>query len=75
MNITFLHELRQQTTPLAAKDVGPSEAAVSAAHTQVGDAFSHQVKGSSEPALTGGEGLASGGTYHGPTLGSGQRCC
>lgn len=66
--ITFLYELCQQTTPLAAKDVGPGEAAVSAAHAQVGDAFLHQVKGSGDPALTGGEGLASGGTYHCPTL-------
>lgn len=67
--ITFLYELCQQTTPLAAKDVGPGEAAVSAAHAQVGDAFLHQVKGSGDPALTGGEGLASSGTYHCPTLG------
>lgn len=73
--ITFLYELCQQITPLAAKDVGPCEAAVSAAHAHVGDAFLHQVKGSSEPALTGGEGLASSGAYHGPTLAMGQRGC
>lgn len=65
---TFLYELCQQAAPLAAKDVGSGEAAVSTAHTQVGDAFLHQVEGGGEPALTSCEGLASGATYHSPSL-------
>lgn len=75
--LTFRHQLGQQTAPLVAKDVGPGEAAVSAAHAQVGDALLYQVEGSSEPAIAGGEGLAPGRTDHGPTLGgvSGQRWC
>lgn len=44
--LTFLYELIQQTAPLAAKNVGSSEAAVSTAHTQVGNASFHQVEGS-----------------------------
>lgn len=67
-DFTFLYQLSQQAAPLAAKDVGSGQAAISTAHTQVGDAFRHQVKGSSEPALMSREGLASGATDHRPTL-------
>lgn len=67
-HLTFLHELRQQTTPLAAKDVGSSEAAVSTAHTQVGDASFHQVECSRLPALSGGEGLTASATDHSAAL-------
>lgn len=66
--ITCLYEFSQQTAPLIPKDVGPSEAAVSAAHTQVGDAFINQVKGGGQAALASCEGFASGTAYHSPTL-------
>lgn len=65
---TFLYQLCQQTAPLTAEDVGASEAAIPATHTQVGDAFLHQVEGSGEPAVTSCEGFAPGASYHGPSL-------
>lgn len=65
---TFLYELCQQAAPLTAEDVGSGEAAVSTAHTQVGDAFLHQVESSGQPAFASCEGFASGATYHSPTL-------
>lgn len=66
--ITWLYEFSQQTAPLIPEDVGPSEAAISAAHTQVGDAFFNQVKGGGQAALTSCEGFASGTANHSPTL-------
>lgn len=67
-HFTFLYELLQQAAPLTAEEVGSGEAAVSTAHTQVGDAFLHQVEGGGKPALSSHEGLASGATNHSPTL-------
>lgn len=64
----MLYELFQQTAPLAAEDVCSSEAAVSTAHAQVGDAFLHQVKSCSKPALASREDLAPGTSDHSPTL-------
>lgn len=66
--LTFLHELVQQTAPLVAEGVGSGEAAVSAAHAQVGHAFLHQVEGGGDPPLAGREGLAAGAADHRPTL-------
>lgn len=65
---TFLHQLSQQSTPLAAENVGPSKAAISTAHTQVGDAPLHQVEGCRQPPLTGGECLAASTANHCTTL-------
>lgn len=67
-HFTFLYKLSQQSAPLSAKDVGSGEAAVSTTHTQVGDAFLHQVEGGGEPAFTRCEDLTSGAAYHSPTL-------
>lgn len=65
---TFFHKLSQQAAPLVPEDVGPGEAAVSAANTQVGDAFIHQVEGGSQATLAGREDLAAGAADYSPAL-------
>lgn len=66
--MTFFHELSQQAAPLVAEDVGPGQAAVSATHAQVGDAFVHQVEGGGQATLACCEGFASGAADYSPAL-------
>lgn len=67
-DLTFFHKFSQQAAPLVSEDVGPGEAAVSAAHTQVGDAFIHQVEGGGQATLAGCEGFATGAADYSSAL-------
>ena len=65
---TLLDQLCQQVTPLGAEDVGPCEAAVTAAHTQVGDAALDQVEGRCQTPFQGVECHAAGAANHSTSL-------
>lgn len=65
---TLLHQLPQQPAPLLPEEVGSCQAAISADHTQVGDAALHQVVRSLQASLVAAELFAAGATDHRPTL-------
>ena len=65
---TILGQLLQQPAPLLPEDVGPSETAVPANDTQVGDAPLHQVVSGFQAAFPGTEGFAPGAANNGPAL-------
>ena len=71
---TILGQLSQQPAPLRLEDVGPSEAAVPADHTQAGDAQLNQVTRGLQAAFPRTEVLAAGTADDGPSLEEKETC-